>query len=64
MKKLLDSGNLRIVDFFDSVRVKYIDEDEINQFDPDNLSFFNINTQDDLEKARMMASRNKADRDK
>jgi len=60
MKKLLESENHRIVDFFGSVRVKYIDKNEISRFDPDNLSFFNINTQSDLEKAQSLAAQNKA----
>jgi len=32
-----------------------VEEDEINRFDPEHLSFFNINSQDDLERARKMA---------
>jgi molybdopterin-guanine dinucleotide biosynthesis protein A len=37
------------------VRVRYVEEDEINRFDPEHLSFFNINSQDDLEEARKLA---------
>jgi molybdopterin-guanine dinucleotide biosynthesis protein A len=38
------------------VRVKYVEEDEIDRFDPEHLSFFNINTQADLDKAREIAA--------
>jgi molybdopterin-guanine dinucleotide biosynthesis protein A len=38
------------------VRVRYIEEDEIDSFDPEHLSFFNVNTQDDLDKARRLAA--------
>jgi hypothetical protein len=40
------------------VRVKYVEEDEINSFDREHLSFFNINSQNNLERARkLMAER-------
>jgi molybdopterin-guanine dinucleotide biosynthesis protein A len=38
------------------VKVKYVEEDEINNFDPEHLSFFNVNSQDDLERARKLAT--------
>jgi len=37
------------------VRVKYVEVEEIDRFDPEHLSFFNINTKADLEKARKLA---------
>jgi molybdopterin-guanine dinucleotide biosynthesis protein A len=39
------------------VSVRYVEKDEIDRFDPEHLSFFNINTKADLEKARLLASR-------
>lgn len=57
MKRLLDKGELKITDLFDSVRVRYVEEPEINRFDPEHLSFFNINTKADLEKAKALALR-------
>ena len=45
-----------IVELFDYVKVRYVDEEEINRFDPEHLSFFNINTKEDLELARKMES--------
>lgn len=56
IRKQLDSeASLKIVDFFDQVKVKYIEEEEVRKFDPDGLSFFNINTSGDLNKARQIA---------
>lgn len=52
MQNLLDQGHLKILDFFDQVVVQYIDEAEINARDPEHLSFFNVNTPDQLAKAR------------
>ena len=52
IKRQMDSGNLKIVDFFPYVKVKAIGAEELNKFDPNGMSFFSINTQKDLEKAR------------
>jgi molybdopterin-guanine dinucleotide biosynthesis protein A len=38
------------------VRVRYIEEDEIDRFDPEHLSFFNINSQADLDRARRLVT--------
>jgi len=53
---LLEQDELRIRKLFSMVKVKYVGEDEINRFDPEHLSFFNINNQDDLERARKLAT--------
>ena len=52
---LLKQGNLSIREFFTSVRVRYVEAAEINKFDPQHLSFFNVNTKADLETAREIA---------
>ena len=57
MQGLLEQNELRISALFSMVRVRYIEEAEINSFDPEHLSFFNINSQDNLEKARKRAAR-------
>jgi molybdopterin-guanine dinucleotide biosynthesis protein A len=56
IQKLLEQDERRIRKLFSMVKVKYVEEDEINKFDPEHLSFFNINTQDDLERARKLAA--------
>ena len=52
MEYLLKQGNLRVTDLFTLVRVRYVEAEEINRFDAKHLSFFNINTEADLEMAR------------
>jgi molybdopterin-guanine dinucleotide biosynthesis protein A len=52
MERQLRMGDLRIVHFFPQVRVRYVEQEEIETFDPEHLSFFNINSQEDLERAR------------
>jgi len=55
--KLLERNELRISELFSVVRVRYVEESEIDRFDPEHLSFFNINTKADLGKARRLAVR-------
>lgn len=53
----LNSGNMKISDFLDAVKVKYVGRDEIDRFDPEHLSFMNVNTETDLERAKMLLER-------
>jgi molybdopterin-guanine dinucleotide biosynthesis protein A len=55
IRAALEAGRRRVISFFPDVRVRYVDEPEINRFDPQHLSFFNINTPADLERARKLA---------
>ncbi len=52
MRQLLERGDLRIVNFFHHVRVKYIEEMEIREFDPHMRSLINVNTEDEMEAVR------------
>ena len=54
IEELLDKGDLRIIAFFPQVRVRYVEQEEIDPFDPQHLSLFNINTPADMEMARAM----------
>jgi len=51
IKEILREGSLEILRLFDLVKVRHVGRDEIAKFDPQFLSFFNINTPDDLKKA-------------
>ncbi len=53
---LLKQSILNVRELFNLVRVRYVEATEINRFDPKHLSFFNINTEADLEMAREIAS--------
>jgi molybdopterin-guanine dinucleotide biosynthesis protein A len=52
IKELIDKDVLAISQLFKLVKTRYVDKDEIVKFDPRCLSFFNINTLDDLRKAK------------
>ena len=53
----LQANDLKIARFFDQVRVSFIPQDEVERFDPDHLSFFNVNTQEDLDRAHNLVAR-------
>jgi molybdopterin-guanine dinucleotide biosynthesis protein A len=56
MQGLLEQNERRISELFSMVKVRYIEEDEISSFDPEHLSFFNINSQADLDRAKKLAT--------
>ncbi len=48
IKKMMDQGKYRIVDFYPMVKVKIIDENEFFSLDPNRESFINVNTPEEL----------------
>lgn len=52
MRCRIDAGRLKIIRFYDEVRVRYVDEGEMTPFDPDLRSFVNVNTPDELADAQ------------
>ena len=55
IERMITQNELRVRELFPLVKVRYIDAAEIEKFDPHHLSFFNINTEADLAKAREIA---------
>jgi molybdopterin-guanine dinucleotide biosynthesis protein A len=55
VERLLSQDNLEVRALFELVNVRYVEVEEIDRFDPKHLSFFNINTEADLEKAQQLA---------
>jgi molybdopterin-guanine dinucleotide biosynthesis protein A len=51
LERQLAAGELRPVFLFDRVSTRQVDEEEIRQYDPEGLSFFNMNAPDDYEEA-------------
>lgn len=49
------ANDLKISRFFDQVRVEYVSEADVAALDPEFLSFFNVNTPEDLDKALALA---------
>jgi molybdopterin-guanine dinucleotide biosynthesis protein A len=57
MQQQLEVGNPQVIGFFDQVRVRFIEPQMIAQFDPEGLSFHNINTPDDLDLIKTVLAR-------
>ena len=49
IKKLIDSGNLKITGFYRGLKILEIREDIIKTYDPEGKMFMNVNTRLDLE---------------
>ena len=56
MEKRLRDNDLKIARFFDEVSVRFLEESEVRETDSDLVSFFNVNTQDDLDRALSLAA--------
>jgi molybdopterin-guanine dinucleotide biosynthesis protein A len=54
IEDMVKRGDLSVHSLLDLVRVRYVDSDEIDRFDPEHLSLFNVNTLDELERARSL----------
>jgi molybdopterin-guanine dinucleotide biosynthesis protein A len=57
IEKLLAEDNLKTDSLLKKVRVRYIGARDIDSFDPQHLSFLNVNTKTDLNLARELAER-------
>lgn len=56
IEECLRAGRLKIVGFFDRVRVVEIGEAEVARFRDPAIAFMNVNTPDELERARALAA--------
>ena len=48
MGERVRAGELRLIGFLDTVRVRIVEASEFDRFDPQHLSFFNVNTPENL----------------
>jgi molybdopterin-guanine dinucleotide biosynthesis protein A len=55
MEVRIRGGRLKIVGFFEDVRVLEIPEEDVARLAPPEVVFMNVNTPDDLERARSIA---------
>ncbi len=55
MKEMIRENRLSILELFKEVRVRYVEAEEMERYDPEHRSLFNINTKADLEAARKLS---------
>ncbi len=51
MRARLDAGRLKIAGFYEDVSVRYLDEAEVDRYDPQHQSFRNLNTLEEVKDA-------------
>ena len=59
IEQMIQQNDLKVRNLLGQIRVRYIGQDEIDHYDPDHLSWFNINTPDDLKRAGEIMKREK-----
>lgn len=52
----IEANRLKVIGFYEDMRVRYLEPTEWGQIDPDGLSFFNVNTPEDLQTAHQIAT--------
>ncbi|MFH1241257.1 MAG: molybdenum cofactor guanylyltransferase [Pseudomonadota bacterium] len=57
IRRLIDSRVYQVLRFFSEVSVRYVDEGEIRQFDPDLRCFLNVNSPQELQEIEKSATR-------
>jgi molybdopterin-guanine dinucleotide biosynthesis protein A len=58
LEAALQQGERRMISFFPSLNLHTVEQEEIDRLDPEGLSFFNVNTPEDLRKAeRVLAQK-------
>ncbi len=60
--KALDRGDQRMISTFKDLRMQVVPAADVARFDPEGLSFFNVNTPDDLARAEQIWTRLTRDR--
>lgn len=54
MRLYIEQGECKVTAFYDKIKVRYISYSEIVRFDPDQRSFFNVNTWTDYQTAQSL----------
>lgn len=54
IQEQLAANRLKVIRFYDRMRVRYLDEDDYQPYDVDGRSFVNLNTPAELQKARKL----------
>jgi len=63
VERALEGGQRRVISFFPDVRVRRLGDTTIRSVDPELVSFLNINSQDDIQRAEAIIARSRgADR--
>ena len=56
IRERIDAGEYKVTGFFEAIDVLYVEPDAWRRFDPDGLSFLNVNRGEDLRRAEELLS--------
>ena len=54
VREALGAGEKRMISFFPRIQSRIVEQETLDQYDPDGLSFFNANTPDELTRAEQL----------
>jgi molybdopterin-guanine dinucleotide biosynthesis protein A len=54
IREALGMGEKRMISFFPRIHTRIVEQEILDQYDPDGLSFFNVNTPEDLKYAEQL----------
>jgi len=57
MEEMIERDEHRIIGFYDKVKVLELEDEELDRFDPERKSFFNINSKEDLARAEELLAK-------
>lgn len=57
IRNRLEADRLKVIGFYEDVRVRYVDPPEWKKIDPQGLSFYNVNTPEELQAAQDIADK-------
>ena len=61
LEEQISKGKLKISDLFSEIKVRYVEAEEIERYDPQHLSLFNINSEADLKRAKTIIEKDSHD---
>jgi molybdopterin-guanine dinucleotide biosynthesis protein A len=56
IRRRIQAGEYKVTGFFGAIDVRYVEPDVWQRFDPDGVSFLNVNREDDLHRAEVLLS--------
>jgi molybdopterin-guanine dinucleotide biosynthesis protein A len=60
IEDMLGEDWLKVTDLPDRVRARYVGDDEVEMFDPEHDSFLNVNSESDLQRAKVLLEKERA----
>jgi len=60
IEDMLGDDRLKVTGLPGRLKARYVENEEVETFDPEHLSFFNINSESDLQQAKVLLDKERA----